>query len=165
MNLRAINVRVGDRIEYIGPTVWRPEHKQVRKAGDIGTVTQVDPIDPPNALLVINEDPLETYPGRDGCALVAWPNYEPGLIWPEGEDVRWRRAVTKRQLALSPAQTALLLRLLAAEDGSEMRPKESSWRRTTASLAVRGLVTVTSDGAAQITDAGRATIANLRGAS
>lgn len=89
--LRKIGVLVGDRIEYIGPTVSRPEHNQVQKAGDVGTVVRVDPIDPPNAALVIDEETMETYPGRDGCALVAWPHYEPGLIWPEYEGKRWRR--------------------------------------------------------------------------
>lgn len=64
--LRPINVRVGDRIMYIGSTVSRPEHQQVLKAGDIGTVTRVDPIDPPNHRLVIDEDTQETYPGRVG---------------------------------------------------------------------------------------------------
>lgn len=184
MSLRAINVRVGDLIEYIGPTVgrWtcrcparaceRADHKQVQKAGNLGVVTRVDPIDPPNHLLVTDEDTQETYAGRDGHALVAWTNYEPGLIWPADEGSRWRRA-TSRKLALSPTQTALLLRLSTAKGGFETRPEgytraagplASRWQRTVTSLAARALVTVTSHGA-QITDAGRAVVIGLRGAS
>lgn len=168
VSLRAISVRVGDRIEYIGPTTSRPSLNQVLKAGDIGTVTLVDPVDPPNPCLVVDEDAQETYPGRDGCALVAWPNHKPGLIWPDGEGIRWRR-VTSRKLVLSPAQKALLLRLSTSKNGFETRPEgyhrasgplASSWQRTAKSLAARALVSVTSHGA-QITDAGRAVVVDL----
>jgi hypothetical protein len=94
--VKTIAVKVGDRIEYLGAESWREDlstgkRTSEHKTGDVGTVVEVKRPEPAAGIIVDRDGEEIDDQGRDGCAVVLWPNWGRGLIWPDGEGRTWKK--------------------------------------------------------------------------
>ena len=89
--MKPINVRRGDRVEYLGAHITRDDGAESLAAGDIGEVLEVVPPSRGHGVIVDDDGEEIEDKDRDGYARVKWPRFRVTLIRVESEGSRWRK--------------------------------------------------------------------------
>jgi hypothetical protein len=95
MSLKAISVKVGDRVTFLGAGIRRADGKESLTRGDVGRVIEVRA--PRRGVgSVIDTDGEEINDAdRCGLALVEWPRYRASLIHADTEGERWEISASR----------------------------------------------------------------------